>query len=175
MRIPKSKILYFCFCFILFPSNDVKSQEYSSIIIGIGLPELLHLGYHTSSNPLGVGVSAGMATLETYCINGDISLIFKKSRSKELSSWYTKTGFSWFRDGSGSRIYHDYILDWRLGKYWKFASHNLLFLDLGLSVIVAESSSRKVEVMSGWNLNFDFTGAVFPSLSIRYHFALDNQ
>lgn len=151
-------------------SQDSKVIRSKSIrpIIGMSIPELLHIGVRYQLDDLQYGLTIGSFPAENESIitySADVIWhMFGEKNALNDKPWYGKLGFTFMREETDFEINTWSYAHLRFGHEFALSNFIALHIDAGLMFELQHDEIEK-KPRNSW-LNFDFNFPVLPSIGI---------
>lgn len=148
--------------------HQLSGQEKLNISGGLGLPELINIGFRYQLEQVQIGFSIGAIPYGSgeYSVSFSGDLYYHFLGSSELSKrkpWYGRIGLNYFRDETEIVIDRYLYLTTRLGREFNFSRKFGIAIDIGAFYQLSNKEIRKVPP-SSWNFDFEFP--VLPSIGV---------
>ena len=151
-------------------SQDSKVTRSKSIrpIIGMSIPELLHIGVRYQMDDLQYGLNIGSFPAENESIitySADVIWhMFGEKNALNDKPWYGKIGYTFMREETEFEINTWSYAHLRFGHEFALSNFIALHIDAGLMFELQHDEIEK-KPRNSW-LNFDFDFPVLPSIGI---------
>lgn len=155
----------------IYPNKSV-GQEKVNISVGVGMPELIHLGarYQLKQIQVGIGVGTWPVRDESmFSFSGD--LFYHFAGTSELSDrrpWYGRAGLNHLREETEYTIYKYLHLNLRFGREFNISKRMGIEIDAGAIFQLSHQEIEKVPTSSWIDLEFP----VLPSAGIGLFYRL---
>ena len=160
---------------LLYSAEYMHSQDSTVIrsksirpIIGMSIPELLHIGVRYQMDDLQYGLNIGSFPAENESIitySADVIWhMFGEKNALNDKPWYGKLGFTFMREETDFEINTWSYTHVRFGHAFALSNFIALHIDAGLMFELQHDEIEK-KPRNSW-LNFDFNFPVLPSIGI---------
>lgn len=160
---------------LLYSAEYMHSQDSTVIrsksirpIIGMSIPELLHIGVRYQMDDLQYGLNIGSFPAENESIitySADVIWhMFGEKNALNDKPWYGKLGFTFMREETDFEINTWSYAHLRFGHEFALSNFIALHIDAGLMFELQHDEIEK-KPRNSW-LNFDFNFPVLPSIGI---------
>lgn len=160
---------------LLYSAEYMHSQDSTVIrsksirpIIGMSIPELLHIGVRYQMDDLQYGLNIGSFPVENESIitySADVIWhMFGEKNALNDKPWYGKLGFTFMREETDFEINTWSYAHLRFGHEFALSNFIALHIDAGLMFELQHDEIEK-KPRNSW-LNFDFDFPVLPSIGI---------
>lgn len=160
---------------LLYSAEYMYSQDSTVIrsksirpIIGMSIPELLHIGVRYQMDDLQYGLNIGSFPAENESIitySADVIWhMFGEKNALNDKPWYGKLGFTFMREETDFEINTWSYAHLRFGHEFALSNFIALHIDAGLMFELQHDEIEK-KPRNSW-LNFDFNFPVLPSIGI---------
>ena len=160
---------------LLYSAEYMYSQDSTVIrsksirpIIGMSIPELLHIGVRYQMDDLQYGLNIGSFPAENENIitySADVIWhMFGEKNALNDKPWYGKLGFTFMREETDFEINTWSYAHLRFGHEFALSNFIALHIDAGLMFELQHDEIEK-KPRNSW-LNFDFNFPVLPSIGI---------
>ena len=150
----------------------LEGQEGSfKIISGVGIPEFMHAGlqYETRVNQFGLSAGYMPGVSESLIsVNAHVFFHFKRREDGTLNRWYLKTGLTYTREESKTRILRNTLLGISAGKMIPLGQSSGFNINLGIAFVTSESEKRKTPKPPS-SFNLDIEVPFVPALAIVFY------
>ena len=155
-------------------TDGLWGQDKVIVTGGFGIPELLNGGVRFQFNQTRVGIAVGFIPIKNesvVSISGDACYHFGGSSDfSGIRPWYGKTGLTYLRDETGSKIFKYLYLNLRFGRDLSLTKKFGMNLDLGFGFQLFYDEIEK-KPSDSW-LDLDIELPVIPSLGICFYYRL---
>lgn len=160
---------------LLYSAEYMHSQDSTVIrsksirpIIGMSIPELLHIGVRYQMDDLQYGLNIGSFPAENESIitySADVIWhMFGEKNALNDKPWYGKIGYTFMREETDFEINTWSYAHLRFGHEFALSNFIALHIDAGLMFELQHDEIEK-KPRNSW-LNFDFNFPVLPSIGI---------
>ncbi len=153
--------------------SQLFGQERLNLATGVGFPEAFNVGvrYQLEQSQIGIGVGY-QPFLEgnTFSVSGDFFYhLDGSSQLSERRPWYARTGLSYIREETTSRIDKSLVIGSRMGREMNLTRKFGVQADVGALYIIYHDRKRK-EPSDGWDISLLLP--VWPSLGVGLFYRL---